>query len=46
LHPTSVLIPTILLILLGTIVGWVVGIAIGFLIVRMIVTRRRAQSGA
>jgi hypothetical protein len=31
---------------LGTIVGWVIGIAIGFLIVRMIVTRRRAQSGA
>ena len=33
---------------LGTIVGWVLGLAIGFLIVRMIVTRRRgaAQSGA
>ena len=33
---------------LGTIVGWVLGLAIGFIIVRMIVTRRRggAQSGA
>ena len=30
----------------GTIVGWVVGIAIGLLIVRMVVTRRRAQSRA
>lgn len=29
---------------LGTIVGWVIGIAIGLLIVRMVVTRRRAQS--
>jgi len=28
---------------LGTIVGWVVGIAIGVLIVRMVVTRRRAR---
>ena len=31
---------------LGTIVGWVVGIAVGVLIVRMVVTRRRAQSSA
>ena len=29
---------------LGTIVGWIVGIAIGVLIVRMVVTRRRARS--
>ncbi len=29
---------------LGTIVGWIVGIAIGILIVRMVVTRRRAGS--
>src|SRR5882672_2767059 len=29
---------------LGTIVGWVVGIAIGLVIVRMVVTRRKAQS--
>jgi len=28
---------------LGTIVGWVVGIAIGVLIVRIVVTRRRAR---
>src|SRR2546425_8217888 len=31
---------------LGTIVGWIIGIAIGLLIVRMVVTRRRAQSSA
>ncbi len=31
---------------MGTIVGWVIGIAIGVLIVRMVLTRRRAQSSA
>jgi hypothetical protein len=31
---------------IGTIVGWVIGIAIGVLIVRMVVSRRRAQSSA
>ncbi len=31
---------------MGTIVGWVIGIAIGGLIVRMVLTRRRAQSSA
>ena len=30
----------------GTIVGWVIGIAIGLIIVRMVLTRRRAQSSA
>jgi len=31
---------------MGTIVGWVIGIAIGVLIVRMVLSRRRAQSSA
>jgi len=31
---------------LGTIAGWILGIAIGLLIVRFVVTRRRAQSVA
>lgn len=31
---------------LGTIVGWIIGIAVGFLIVRMVVMRRRAPSSA
>ena len=31
---------------LGTIAGWIIGIAIGVLIVRFVVTRRRAQSVA
>jgi hypothetical protein len=31
---------------MGTIVGWVIGIAIGLLIVRKVVTRRRAPSSA
>lgn len=31
---------------LGTIAGWVVGIAVGVFIVRMVVSRRRAQSSA
>lgn len=31
---------------MGTIVGWVIGIAIGLQIVRMVLTRRRAQTSA
>jgi len=31
---------------MGRIVGWVLGIAIGLVIVRMVVTRRRAQASA